>query len=139
MREAVIAPTAPALHVMTRADEAIDDVQVQADVLALIEAFTSGTTSVAMPWPALVGAVAGVPSGHPVLHIGSRAGHHIPGIVGDAITDLLTLGLVETGPKGLHITASGCSAARDWNGKYRERLEAAKELLAGVGLLPAAR
>ncbi|MFC7495571.1 MULTISPECIES: hypothetical protein [unclassified Nocardioides] len=124
--------------VMTSADAALLEVEVHANVLALIEAYTKAVGT-SMPWATLLAAASATPLGHELLSIRVAPGIRVTSVVRDAVSDLLSLGLVETGPAGLHITDSGCDMVRGWNGEYRRRLEAAETLLRSpMDLIPGA-
>jgi len=135
MRDAVITAPAPGLAVMTTPDAPITEVEVHADVLALIEAYTDATDK-AMPWSTLLAAAGAVPADHGLLRVGVRQGRGVTATVSDAVTDLLKLGLLVTGPEGLRITPAGCEAVRAWNGAYKQRLIAASDTLVSSELLP---
>lgn len=133
-KDAVITLASP-LPVMNSAHAEILDVQVHANVLALIEAYMKAA-SVPMPWSTLLAAASAVPADHELLQIRADVTARTAAVVRDAVMDLLSLGLVRTGPLGLDITEAGRELARSWNGEYRRRLEAADAFLGDVSLLP---
>lgn len=135
MRNAVLATASPALAVMTSSDVEITEVEVHADVLAFVEAYTE-RAGTAMPWAALLAAAGAVPPDHPLLRIGQRHGRGVAASVSDAVSDLMKLGLLVTGTDGLRITEDGCAAVRKWNGAYKDRLAAAADTLGAANLLP---
>lgn len=134
VREAVTLTAAP-LPVMRTAQVDPDEVAVHATILALVESYSRAAGSPA-PWAILLDAAAAVPTDHPLLNIAAGTGRRLSVTVSDAVADLLTLGLLETGPRGLQITAQGAETVRDWNGKYSQRLEAASVLLDDAQLSP---
>lgn len=134
VKDAVIA-LAPPLPVMTSREQAVLDVEVHANVLALVEAYGEETKGRAIPWASLLAAAAAVPSDHALLRISTSG--RTPVVVRDAVTDLMNLGLMETGTRGLRITEAGCQLAREWNGDYSPRRAAARQLLQDSALLPA--
>lgn len=136
MKDAVIALSAP-LPVMTSREQPILDVEVHANVLALVEAYMTATDR-PIPWATLLAAAVAVPADHPLLRIGAGRRVPAPVLVRDAVTDLMGLDLVATGTSGLRVTDAGCRLVRDWNGDYSPRLEAAEKLLRESALLPSA-
>ncbi len=138
MRETVTVTASAALPVMHSANVSASDVIVHASVLALVEAYTKSADR-AMPWASLLAAATAVPSNDALLRIGAGYGRRVSVMVSDAVSDLMGLGLLETGTTGLHITDEGCAVVRRWNGEYTPRLEAAERLLAEAQILPTLR
>lgn len=134
MKDAVTTVLASTLPVMTSADVAILDVKVHANVLALIEAHRD-ETGTSTPWATLLAAASAIPLDNDLLAIRVDAGDRVTNVVRDAVSDLLSLGLVAAGTLGLEITTSGCDMVRGWNGEYRKRLEAAVDLLHAADLI----
>lgn len=136
VRETVTLAAAPPLPVMRTAHVDPDEVAVHATILALVESYAEAVGSPA-PWAILLDAAASVPDDHELLNVAAGTGRRLSVTVSDAVADLLTLGLLATGPRGLQITAKGTDEIRAWNGKYSRRLDAASALLDAAQLLPA--
>jgi hypothetical protein len=118
----------PTLTVMRKWDEALDEVPVHADVVALVEAFQVQTGR-SMPWSVLLAAAASVPNEHELLMVSRALAGRVSEAVSDAVTDLLDQGLLTTGPVGLKVTERGQQAIRVWNGAYKSRLVAAEAVV----------
>jgi hypothetical protein len=120
---------------MASLDVKPEDVQVHADVLALVEAAVDAGRS--LPWSMLLVAAIAVNTDGPLTGLSALDGRSVSTAMRDAATDLLDLGLLATTPDGFTVTDQGRDQARQWNGAFSERLAAALALLKSTGFAAA--
>lgn len=112
------------LPVMRDRHAEIGEFPLHANVMALVKALDEP-----VPWALLLEIVTQLQHATPAVALGDTPIAQVEGTLLAAVTDLRSIGLVKLGPAGTVFTEAGEETIREWNGQFKERLEAAKSAL----------
>lgn len=112
------------LPVMRDRRAEIGEFPLHANVMALVKALNEP-----VPWALLLEIVTQLQHATPAVALGDTPIAQVEGTLLAAVTDLRSIGLVKLGPAGTVFTEAGEETIREWNGQFKERLEAANSAL----------